>query len=90
MNEETNDERVERLINKATCLGFFMMRNAVNINTSPEDREMIEHIVGWIKTLPKKAKLPTDASFLKQLGIKPVRLNSASRKKGGRDGTSNS
>ena len=84
MNEETNDEKVDRVTGKATCLGFLMMRNMGNI--PPEDREVVEYFFDWLKTLPKaerKAKLPTDASFLKQLGIKPVRLNSASRKKGG-------
>ena len=84
MNEETNEEKVERIFNEATCLGFWVMHEARN--TPPEDRDVAEHMFDWLKTLPKaerKKNLLSDTLFLKQLGIKPVRLGGASRKKGG-------
>ena len=48
MNEETNDEKVDRVTGKATCLGFLMMRNMGNI--PPEDREVVEYFFDWLKT----------------------------------------
>ena len=83
MNEETTDEKIQRVLDKAIGVGLIVIRGAKC--TSPEERKVVELLLGWLREVPKaerKAKLPTDASFLKQLGIKPMRHNSASRKKG--------
>ncbi len=79
MNEETTDEKIQRVLDKAIGLGLIVMQGAPGC-TSPEERKVVELLMGWLKEVPKaerKAKLPSDALFLKQLGIKPMRLGSS-------------